>query len=74
MVSDEAYATLLKHKRATESFSDVIKRLAPLPIGTFGDLQRYLEHLEGPLLSDGLGSRPNRTRVGRPWRGPGRER
>lgn len=52
MLSDEAYAALAKHKRANESFSDVIKRLAPPPIKTFGDLERYLDNLEGPLFAD----------------------
>jgi len=52
MLSDEAYEALLKHKRGTESFSDVIKRLAPPPLRTFGDLEKYLENLEGPLFSD----------------------
>ena len=52
MLSDEAYEALLKHKKASESFSDVIKRLVPPPIRTFGDLEKYLEHLEGPLFSD----------------------
>ena len=52
MLSDEAYEALLKHKRGTESFSDVIKRLAPPPLRTFGNLEKYLENLEGPLFSD----------------------
>lgn len=52
MLSDEAYATLSRHKRKGESFSDVIKRLAPPPLTTFGDLENYLENLEGPLFSD----------------------
>jgi len=52
MLSDEAYAALASHKKPDESFSDVIKRLAPPPIKTFGDLERYLENSEGPLFSD----------------------
>ena len=52
MLSDDAYAALLKHKKANESFSDVIKRLAPPPIETFGDLEKHLENLNGPLFSD----------------------
>jgi predicted CopG family antitoxin len=50
MLSDEAYAALSKHKRAGESFSDVIKRLAPAPLETFGDLESYLNTIEGPLF------------------------
>lgn len=52
MLSDEAYKALAKHKRKDESFSDVVKRLAPPPLGTFGDLEKYLHNLEGPLFSD----------------------
>jgi predicted CopG family antitoxin len=52
MLSEEAYAALSEHKRKDESFSDVIKRLAPPPLRTFGDLEKYLETLEGPLFSD----------------------
>jgi len=52
MLSDEAYAALSKHKRRDESFSDVVNRLAPPPLNTFGDLEKYLQDLEGPLFSD----------------------
>jgi predicted CopG family antitoxin len=52
MLSEEAYAALSKHKRKDESFSEVVKRLAPPPLGTFGDLEKYLDNLEGPLFSD----------------------
>ena len=52
MLSDEAYAALVKHKAKDESFSDVVKRLAPPPIKTFGDLETYLESLDGPLFPD----------------------
>jgi predicted CopG family antitoxin len=52
MLSDEAYATLLKQKKANESFSDVVKRLVPPPIRTFGDLEKHLDNLEGPLNLD----------------------
>jgi predicted CopG family antitoxin len=52
MLSEDAYAALSKHKRKDESFSDVVKRLAPPPLGTFGDLEKYLDNLEGPLFSD----------------------
>jgi hypothetical protein len=52
MLSDDAYQALLEQKRKEESFSDVVKRLAPPPIQTFGDLQKHLENLQGPLFSD----------------------
>jgi hypothetical protein len=52
MLSDEAYANLAKHKRGDESFSDVVNRLAFPPIETFGDLQKYVNELEGPLFPD----------------------
>lgn len=52
MLSDEAYAALKKHKRRDESFSDVVKRLAPPPIRTFGDLEKHLASIEGPLNVD----------------------
>jgi predicted CopG family antitoxin len=52
MLSEDAYAALLAHKKGKESFSDLVKRLAPPPIKTFGDLEKYLETLEGPLFSD----------------------
>jgi predicted CopG family antitoxin len=52
MLSDDAYAALASHKKSNESFSDVIKRLAPPPIKTFGDLERHLDTVEGPLFSD----------------------
>ncbi len=52
MLSEEAYAALSKHKRKDESFSDVVKRLAPPPLSSFGDLEKYLDNIEGPLFSD----------------------
>jgi predicted CopG family antitoxin len=52
MLSDEAYAALVKHKRKDESFSDVVKRLVPPLIETFGDLEKHLDNLEGPLNVD----------------------
>ncbi len=52
MLSDDAYQALLKQKRDNESFSDVVKRLAPPPIRTFGDLEKHLANAEGPLFSD----------------------
>jgi predicted CopG family antitoxin len=52
MLSDEAYQALIKHKKHGESFSDVVKRFVPSPIRTFGDLERHLQNLEGPLDLD----------------------
>lgn len=52
MLSDEAYAALLEHKKKCESFSDVVKRFVPPPIRTFGDLEKHLKNLEGPLNVD----------------------
>jgi predicted CopG family antitoxin len=51
-LDDEAIAALEAHRRGNESFSRVVKRLAPPPIKTFGDLERFLDQLEGPLFSD----------------------
>lgn len=51
-LDDEAVAALEAHRRGNESFSKVVKRLAPPPIRTLGDLERFLEELEGPLFSD----------------------
>jgi predicted CopG family antitoxin len=51
-LDDEAVAALEAHRRGHESFSRVVKRLAPPPIKTFGDLERFLDQLEGPLFSD----------------------
>jgi hypothetical protein len=50
MLSDEAYKALSKHKTKGESFSDVVLRLAPSPIETFGDLEKFVDTLEGPLI------------------------
>ena len=50
MLSDDAYAALSKHKRKGESFSDVVLRLAPAPIETFGDLEKHLDEMDGPLF------------------------
>jgi predicted CopG family antitoxin len=52
MLSDEAYAALRKRKEAGQSFSDVVNRLAPPTIRTFGDLEKHLQNLEGPLSVD----------------------
>ncbi len=51
-LDDEAVAALEAHRRGNESFSKVVKRLAPPPLRTFGDLEKFLEDLEGPLFSD----------------------
>jgi predicted CopG family antitoxin len=51
-LDDEAVAALEAHRQGNESFSKVVKRLAPPPIRTFGDLENYLEQLDGPLFSD----------------------
>jgi hypothetical protein len=50
MLSDQAYKALSKHKGKGESFSEVVLRLAPPPIETFGDLEQFLNTLEGPLI------------------------
>jgi predicted CopG family antitoxin len=52
MLSDDAYQALLKHKKGKESFSEIVKRFVPPPIRTFGDLEKHLENLEGPLNID----------------------
>ncbi len=52
MLSDEAYVALSRQKKSDESFSDVVKRLVPPPIETFGDLEKHLDNLDGPLNLD----------------------
>ena len=52
MLSDHAYAALMKQKGKEESFSDVVKRFVPAPIRTFGDLEKHLQAIEGPLNLD----------------------
>jgi hypothetical protein len=52
MLNDNAYAALLTHKREDESLSDVVKRFVPRPIRTFGDLEKHLQNLDGPLNVD----------------------
>jgi len=52
MLSDEAYQALMKQKKQGESFSDVIRRFVPPPIRTFGELEKHLDSLEGPLNLD----------------------
>ncbi len=51
-LDDEAIAALEAHRRGNESFSRVVKRLAPPPIKTFGDLEKFLDQLDGPLFSE----------------------
>ncbi|HWX23048.1 MAG TPA: hypothetical protein VN578_24365 [Candidatus Binatia bacterium] len=52
-LSDEAYAALIAHKhRKSESLSQIILRFVPRPIRTFGDLEKHLENLEGPVVVD----------------------
>jgi len=52
-LSDEAYQALIAQKRSQkESLSDVILRCVPPPIRTFGDLEKHLENLDGPVIAD----------------------
>jgi len=51
-LDDEAVAALEAHRRGQESFSKVVKRVVAPPIRTFGDLERHLENIDGPLFSD----------------------
>src|SRR5216117_335108 len=52
-LSDEAYEALKAQKQNKgESFSQVILRFVPRPIRTFGDLEKHLEKLEGPVIFD----------------------
>lgn len=52
-LSDEAHAALMAHKRGKgDSLSQVILRFVPRPIRTFGDLEKHLENLEGPVQVD----------------------
>ncbi len=52
-LSDEAYEALIAQKQAKkESLSDVILRFVPRPIRTFGDLEKHLENLDGPIVAD----------------------
>ena len=52
-LSDEAYKALQAQKRTkSESLSQIILRFVPHPIRTFGDLERHLENLEGPVNVD----------------------
>ena len=52
-LSDEAYAALTAHKhKKGYSLSQVILRFVPPPIRTFGDLEKHLQNLEGPVAVD----------------------
>jgi predicted CopG family antitoxin len=52
-LSDEAYQALIAQKQGKkESLSEVILRFVPRPIRTFGDLQKHLESLDGPIVVD----------------------
>ena len=51
-LDDEAVSLLESHRRPSESFSKVVKRFVPPPIRTFGDLEKHLENLDGPLIPD----------------------
>ena len=50
-LSDEAYALLKANKRSEkESLSQVILRMVPKPIRTFGDLEKHLEGLDDSVF------------------------
>ena len=52
-LSEEAYAVLTAHKQGKgDSLSNVILRFVPRPIRTFGDLEKHLSNLEGPVIVD----------------------
>lgn len=52
-LSDEAYRALVAQKQGKkESLSDIILRFVPRPIRTFGDLEKHLENLDGPIVVD----------------------
>jgi predicted CopG family antitoxin len=52
-LSDEAYAALMAQKKGKgDSLSQVILRFVPRTIRTFGDLEKHLENLEGPVNVD----------------------
>ncbi len=53
MLSEEAYAALVAQKRSRkDSLSQVVLRFVPPVIRTFGDLERHLASLEGPVVAD----------------------
>jgi len=53
MLSDDAYAALKAHRKGKDdSLSKIILRFVPRPIKTFGDLERHLDTIDGPLIPD----------------------
>ena len=52
-LSEEAYKALTAQKQSkTDSLSQVILRFVPCPIRTFGDLEKHLENVDGPVVVD----------------------
>ena len=52
-LSEDAYKVLTANRRhAKESLSSVIMRFVPRPIRTFGDLEKHLSQMDGPLAVD----------------------
>jgi hypothetical protein len=50
-LDDSAIAALDAHRREGESYSKVIKRKIGPPIRTFGDLEKALNQIDGPILN-----------------------
>jgi predicted CopG family antitoxin len=52
-LSNEAYEALVAQKQGREeSLSEVILRFVPRLIRTFGNLEKHLQNLEGPIVAD----------------------
>jgi predicted CopG family antitoxin len=52
-LSEDAYNLLVANrKQPNESLSSVILRFVPLPIRTFGSLEKHLVQMDGQLNSD----------------------
>ena len=49
-LDDDAIAALDAHRHEGESYSKVIKRKIAPPIRTFGDLEKALNEIDGPIL------------------------
>jgi predicted CopG family antitoxin len=50
-LSNEAYEALVAQKQGREeSLSEVILRFVPRLIRTFGNLEKHLQNLEGPIV------------------------